>query len=117
MNEPYDWEKDPFFNATPNCSCKGEYTHPSYIHTPYLCQIDRVTFERKFTNWHKHVVDAIPGDYYKDDMWRSDRAECSICGTGWPTLGWYCPSSEDHLCYYSNSLDICDFCGMPEERK
>lgn len=115
MTEPYDWEKDPFFNAFPNCACKGKYTHESFIHTPYICQSDEVTFGRNWKDRHKHVVAEILGDYYENDPWRSDGAKCSICGKR--LNEWYCPKSEDHLCHYSRSWDSCDFCGMPGERK
>ena len=63
--------------------------------------------------FHAHEVEAIPGDYYQNEPWRSSGAICKVCGTD---LGWYCPNSPDHRCHYSRSFDSCDFCHNPEER-
>lgn len=46
-------------------------------------------------------------------------AECAICTA---ELGWWCPSSPNHLCDYNQedgeyNPDQCRFCGQPEERK
>ena len=40
--------------------------------------------------------------------------ECSLCQEH---DGWWCPSSPDNRCVYTESLDSCDWCGDPEERK
>jgi hypothetical protein len=72
--------------------------------------------ERKALAAHVCVVKEIPGDYYATDKWRTDSARCEYPGCR-RDLGWYCPNSTDHRCHYSRSLDRCDFCGQPEERK
>ena len=43
--------------------------------------------------------------------------QCATCGKALD--GWFCPSNPDGTarCRYSESMDCCDFCGQPEERK
>jgi hypothetical protein len=32
-------------------------------------------------------------------------------------LGWYCPSSREHVCEYTDIHECCVYCGQPEERQ
>jgi len=46
-------------------------------------------------------------------------AVCVLCGKNG---GWWCPGSNNHLCWYINdggkvNMDSCIYCGDPEERK
>jgi hypothetical protein len=70
----------------------------------------------------KHEV-GIPPDFYEKlakDEWHSATGHCIGCGYG---TGWFCPSSPDHMCDYTDPdeperyREECQFCGMPEERK
>ena len=46
----------------------------------------------------------------------SPSAVCEFCGTN--AGGWYCPSSPNHLCDYSEyGYDRCKHCEQPEERQ
>ena len=53
---------------------------------------------------------------FKEDMFFSPGAVCEHCDISY-FRHWWCPKSPNHICHYSRSLDSCDYCGRPEERK
>ena len=91
----------------------------------YQNMIDKITkrmgkhYQSHYTQGHIIVAtDFTILEQLKTDMWASCGTTCIICGN---SFGWFCPKNPDktkpYCTYKKYSMDQCDFCGMPEERK